>query len=134
MGTTEEYSEILTRLVTEVVCCVPPEWTHGTLTIESDGVRINYKLKAEDQPGPAVISEKLRDLIDELYVRMAHHGNVWVEATVSFTRTDGEITFNTSFKHDKPVPGPETAKRPWWKPGSGRFVRPGAENARHLPE
>lgn len=125
MSTIEDYSEILTRLVTEVVSCVPAEWSHGALTIESDGVRINYKLQAEDQPGQAVISEKLRDLIDELYVRMAQHGNAWVGANVSFTRTDGKITFNTSFEHNRPEPPPDTVKpdtvkTPWWKRGKGR--------------
>lgn len=120
MGSIDEYSEVITRLVTEVVNCVPAEWTHGTLTIESDGVQINYRLKAEDQPGAATISEKLRDLIDELYVRMARKGNVWVEATVSFTRQDGKVSFNTSFKHNKAPTSPAPAKRAWWKFGASR--------------
>jgi hypothetical protein len=120
MGSIEEYSDVITRLVTEVVYCVPSDWAHGTLTIESDGVQINYRLKAEDQPGTATISEKLRDLIDELYVRMARQGNIWVEATVSFTRQDGNVSFKTSFKHSNPPPSPTPAKRPWWKFGASR--------------
>jgi hypothetical protein len=119
MGTIEQYSEVLTRLVTEMVYCVPSEWQHGALTIESDGVRINYQLKAEDQPGKATISEKLRDLIDELYVRMAHNGSAWVEAIVSFTRTDGKVSFNTSFKYSKSTEPSAPAKKPWWKFGVG---------------
>ena len=119
MNTIDEYSEVITRLVTEVIQCVPDEWTHGTLTIESNGVSINYKLKAEDQPGKALISETLRDLIDELYVRMAQHGNAWVEATVSFTKVDGKVSFNTSFKHEKAKPPVVQAKKPWWKFGGG---------------
>jgi predicted Rdx family selenoprotein len=120
MGSIEEYSEVITRLVTEIVCCVPAEWTHGTLAIESDGVQIEYRLKAEDQPGAAMISEKLRDLIDELYVHMARQGNVWVEAIVSFTRQNGTVSFNTSFRHDEAPTSPAPAKRPWWRFGASR--------------
>ena len=55
----DEYTDALNRLVPETVACTPQEWTRGTLTIQSDGTRINYQLKNEAQPGTAVISEKL---------------------------------------------------------------------------
>ena len=43
----DKYSDILTRLVSEAVACTPPEWKKGTLTIECDGIRINYKLTCQ---------------------------------------------------------------------------------------
>jgi hypothetical protein len=120
MSTIEQYSEIITRLVTEVLQCVPREWQHGTLTMNSDGKRLTYNLRAEDQPGKAVLSEHLRDLIDELYVRMAQHGNAWEQCVVTFKRSNGKVTFDTSFRHGQPgAPAPEPApgakpKKSWW--------------------
>lgn len=110
------YSDVLRRLVAETVACSPKEWSRGTLTIESDGTRIDYKLKNEGQPGQAAISETLRDLIDELYVRCAHNGDTWTVATVSFHRENNDVNFKTNFKYSKPA-APEPTKRPWWKFG-----------------
>lgn len=97
----DQYTDVLNRLIPETVACAPKEWTKGALTIESDGTRINYKLKNTEQPGAAVISEKLRDLIDELYVRMAHQGDAWTEATILFFQEGENLKFNTDFKYAK---------------------------------
>ncbi|WP_203142919.1 hypothetical protein [Marinobacter mangrovi] len=115
----EQYSDVITRLVSEAVACTPQEWTRGTLTIECDGTRIDYKLKNEDQPGKALISEKLRDLIDELYVRMAHSGDAWTQAVVTFFQEGDDGKFNTSFQYAKTPPASSTSakKKPWWKFG-----------------
>jgi hypothetical protein len=114
----DEYSDILSRLVDETVACTPEEWDHGTLTIESDGVRINYKLKSPDQPGSARISENLRDLIDELYVRMDRHGEAWRQATIQFRLEGVELKFDTSFEYAANLPPVVLPpKQPWWKFG-----------------
>ena len=119
MGTLDMYSEIITRLVTEVLQCVPREWQHGTLTMNCDGERLTYSLLAGDQPGKAELSEKLRDLIDELYVRMAQNGSAWEQSVVKFERkASGEVSFETSFRHgDQPATDTPAAKpRKWWRP------------------
>ena len=102
-----------------MVACTPQEWTKGTLTIDCDGTRVDYKLKNQDQPGMAAISEKLRDLIDELYVRMSHQGDTWTQAIISFTQEGGNCKFNTSFQYaqSEQMPPSTLAKKPWWKFG-----------------
>ena len=117
----DEYSDVMTRLVSETIACAPQEWTHGTLTMQSDGLRLDYKLKNESQPGTAVISEKLRDLIDELYVRMSRHGDTWSEAAVRFQQGGDDCKFNTSFKYSQRTKSSEegSRKKPWWRFGSG---------------
>lgn len=112
----DQYTDVLNRLVAETVACTPQEWTKGVLSIESDGVRINYKLKNEEEQGTAVISEKLRDLIDEFYIRMADHGEAWIEAHLKFSLSDGKVAFETSFNYPpKSTVPPSQSSKPWWK-------------------
>lgn len=112
----DQYTDVLNRLVPEIVACTPQEWTKGNLSISSDGTRIDYTLKNEEQPETAAISEKLRDLIDELYVRMAHHGDTWTEATISFFQEGGDLKFNTAFKYVKGEhQDTSTKSKPRWK-------------------
>jgi len=113
----DEYNDILTRLIRETVACTPVEWTKGTLTIDCDGTRINYKLKNPDQLGAASISENLRDLIDEFYVRMAQHGERWTQAVVSFTQESGEVKFDTKFSYasQPQETRPAATSKPRWK-------------------
>jgi hypothetical protein len=49
----DQYGDVLLRLLREAIACTPQEWTKGTLTIDSDGVSINYTLKNGEQPGRA---------------------------------------------------------------------------------
>ena len=127
MSKLEEYNDVMTRLVSETVSCTPAEWDHGTLTIDCDGHRIDYKLKNEEQPGPAGISEALRTLIDELYVRMSRHGDTWTRATITFNLNGNDLKFSTEFVYvqappqtPSPVaisPSQAASKKPWWKLG-----------------
>ena len=111
-----QYTDIFGRLVPEMVACTPKEWTKGTLTIQCDGTRITYQLKNAEQPGAASISEKLRDLIDELYVRMSQHGDRWSDASLSFMQEGKELKYDTSFVYTEPrtKPAPVVPK-PRWK-------------------
>lgn len=112
----EQYADILDRLVAETVACTPQDWTKGTLTIESDGTYVNYKLKNPDEPGAADISEKLRDLIDELCVRMARRGDSWTEAKISFFHDGADLKFNAAFEYAGNAPQETRAEsRPWWR-------------------
>lgn len=108
----EEYNDVTTRIVSETVACAPEEWTHGTLTIDCDGTRIDYKLKNAEQPGMAVISDKLRSFCEELYVRMARHGDSWTQATIRFEVENGEAKFKNTFQYassEQAVPSPPQA-------------------------
>jgi hypothetical protein len=129
MNKLEEYDDVLTRLVTETVSCAPDEWDHGTLTIDCDGRRIDYKLKNAEQPGTAQISAELRTLCEELYVCMSRQGDAWAQAVVTFNREGEEVDFETSFQYanatsstPSSVPDPpaflaQPTKKPWWKFG-----------------
>ena len=115
----DQYSDVLLRLLREAIACTPQEWTKGTLTIDCDGVKINYKLVNGEQPGLASISESLRDLIDELYVRMANQGDKWAQATLSFFQESDEWKFDVNFDYVSDVVTSETsvatpkAQRTW---------------------
>lgn len=100
----DQYSDVLTRLVQETVACTPQEWTQGTLTITTDGVRINYSLKNPGQAGAATISDALKTLIDELYVRMRQGGDAWSQATVSFFFQGENLKFETNFQYPDQSP------------------------------
>jgi hypothetical protein len=116
-----EYSDVLTRLVSETAACTPPSWDKGSLTIESDGQRLDYRLKNAENPDKASINENLRSLIEELYVRMARQGDAWSQAIVDFWTEGDEINFKTAFAYVDTKP--ETAARartPWWKFGTRR--------------
>jgi hypothetical protein len=119
MDKLDVYTEILGRLVSETVRCSPQSWNVGALSIESDGVRLTYRLKNEESPDKAVISEQLRDLIDEFYVRMAQRGEVWSGAQIQFTRLNGEIKYEIAFQYPPKASQPKQQapepKRPWWK-------------------
>jgi len=116
----DQYTDVLTRLLQEAIACTPQEWIRGTLTIDCDGVKINYKLKNDGQPGVASISEGLRDLIDELYVRMADQGDAWVQATLSFFHENSSWKYNVDFEYVKAVAESEDGvappeEKPKWK-------------------
>jgi hypothetical protein len=116
----DRHTDVLTRLLKETIACTPHGWTRGTLTIDCDGVKINYKLKNDEQPGLASISERLRDLIDEFYVRMAHQDDKWVQATLSFFQENSFWKYNVNFKYVKGVAESENAvatpeAKPKWK-------------------
>lgn len=114
----DQYGDILLRLLREAIACTPQEWTKGTLTIDCDGMRINYRLKNDEQPGLASISESLRDLIDELYVGMEAQGDKWTQATLSFFQEIDDWKFNVNFEYVSGVAATESvappkAKRTW---------------------
>lgn len=108
MNKLDEYNDITQRLVSETVACCPESWEKGSLTIQSDGVKITYQLKNSDHPDKASISELLRDLIDELYVRMSRHGDVWTEADVTWFRENNNCKFKVNYVY------PKKQKSPFW--------------------
>ncbi len=108
----QQQADVLTRLISEMVLCIPKEWTKGSLTIDCvDGVHITYKLKSEGEPGTASISEKLRDLIDEMYVRDMESGNFWIKAKISFQINGDGLECQSSFEY----PPPKARTKPFWK-------------------
>ena len=104
--TSNQQSDVLSRLVTEAVACAPKEWDHGTLTVQCDGKWLDYQLKNAEQQGKAKISDKLRDLIEELYVLMAGRGDVWTAATITFRMDGEEARCDASFQYAKPLNPP----------------------------
>ena len=125
MNKLDQYSDVITRLLKESIACTPQEWTRGTLTIDCDGVRIDYKLKNDEQPGTASISDTLKSLIEELYVRMAQQGDLWTQARLSFSEGDDGWQYGLDFRYpDKaadtaaaapPQPAPVKSKWKFWQ-------------------
>ena len=117
----DAYTDVIARLAGEAVKCSPPSWARGTLSIQCDGVRLTYQLKNEDHVEKAVLSELLRDQIDELYVRMRGAGDVWTEARLNWWREENNLKFNVSFDYPSPKPldpaPPPKSSQPWWKFG-----------------
>jgi hypothetical protein len=119
------YNEVLNPLVEEAVSCSPESWSKGTLTIDCDGSYLNYKLKNDESPEKAQISDALRGLCEEFYVVMRQAGDVWVTAAIHFSRNEGTWSFKVGFKYPdlepvrpaKPDASPESAARnkPWWR-------------------
>ena len=113
------YTDVISRLAGETVRCSPASWHRAMLSIQCDGTRITYQLKSDDSSEKGVISEALRDQIDELYVRMRNAGDIWKEAYLHWWREDDDLKFKIDFSYDKPSPAeadtpePEEKKR-WW--------------------
>lgn len=112
------YSDVITRLASETVACSPGSWDRGLLSIQSDGFRLTYQLQNEGHADRASISETLRDLIDELYVRMDHAGEVWTGARLTWWREGEDTNFDIRFDYPEQNAATEPGtRRPWWKLG-----------------
>ncbi len=108
----QRQTEIMTRLFSEILYCIPEEWTKGQLIIDcTDGKFITYKLKNEAEPGTASISEDLRNLIDEMYLFDMSSGQRWAQAVMSFRKDQEGFSFNTSYSYPPVVP----RAKPFWK-------------------
>ena len=105
------YSDVLHRLAAEMERCSPERWERGELAIQSDGVRLTYRLHNEGHPDRANLSDKLRALIDELYVTMRREGDMWVAARIRWWIEGGAIRFDTHFDYA----GTSAPKKSWWK-------------------
>ncbi len=110
-----EFNKLLTEVVNESISCTPDTWRKGTLTIESDGMAIFYKLKNEGAEEKASISNSLRTLCEQLYLLMKEHGHTWKIAYVFFYQDlEGGWKFKTEFEYEdgsiKTI-----NKEPWWK-------------------
>lgn len=111
-----DYQAVLEELVSEAIACTPEHWVRGNLTIDCDGVKINYKLKNEEQDGMAAISEKLKALIEELYETMANHGDVWELSIINFEMNSEDYSFNVKFKYtEEAFKDVKVETKPWWK-------------------
>jgi predicted Rdx family selenoprotein len=117
----DTYTDVITRLAKETVKCSPGAWEKGALSIQCDGVRLTYQLKNGDHPDKALLSETLRDQIDELYIRMRDAGDVWTSANLHWWREESDLKYNVDFGYPQlKQADPATAskpKGPWWKLG-----------------
>lgn len=119
----DDYTEVMNALVAEAVACSPETWNNGRLTIECDGSYMNYRLKNDEAPEKARISDELRGLCEEVYVVMRDAGDVWLEAVVHFFRKGDGWSFKVEFKYMEPagVAAPEalpktiSKSKPKWK-------------------
>ena len=110
----QQYSEALTELIKEAIHCSPESWQRGVLTIDCDGVRINYKLKNASSQDTASISADLARLCDQYWGVFQDHGEGWNESIIEFYQADGEWKFNASYKRP-PTPEVKTETKPFWK-------------------
>jgi len=110
-GKLDAYSDILQRLVAEIVACSPENWERGELSIQAEGSRLSYTLRNEGHPDRATLSEELRKLIDALFVKMRRDGDAWKAARIRWWIEGGAIRFDPGFDYtENPAP-----KRSWWR-------------------
>ncbi len=113
------YNEINNALIAESIRCSPEAWKAGTLTIDCDGTRIDYKLKNPGEDEKAQISDELRQLCEQLYVTMRENGDVWIRATFSFSQKDDDWSFEGNFEYEKDQVNEsaiaQDSQKPWWK-------------------
>lgn len=112
----DEHAEIFTKLFRETVACTPPDWDHGTLTIESVGQRLNCRLENADRSSTAVISGSLHGLIGQLHTRR-DRGDTWTRIVISFRREGDCVRFDTRFVYAAAERSPA---KPWWKFGASQ--------------
>jgi hypothetical protein len=86
----QPYAGLIADLVSACVACSPSDWDEGTLTINSDGLHILYKLKNPASSNRAEISAGLRSACEELYFAMRTKGDLWTEFVLHCSRKDGQ--------------------------------------------
>ncbi len=92
------YLDVLAPLQAEAVQCSPADWTHGTLTVGCRSLYVTYKIRNEEQPGTAQVSPALRQLCEELFVRMAKGGDAWRHVVVTWRRQGDALAFETAVR------------------------------------
>ena len=110
-GNLDTYTDVLQRLVYEMEACSPPLWERGELSIQSNGSQLSYGLRNEGHPDRATLTDDLRKLIEELYVRMRQHGDAWTAARIRWWIEGGAIRFDTGFDYAENA----APKKSWWK-------------------
>ena len=96
-GQLAPYSDVLARLVSEMIACSPERWERGELAIGSEGRRLTYQLRNEGHPDRANLSDDLRTLIDELYGAMRREGEAWTGARIRWWIEGGGYRCDTHF-------------------------------------
>jgi len=99
----KEQEEILDALHEDVMAGIPDTWTSATLTIETDGNWIDYKLKnLVGEPGKATISNLLAQLSEDLYVNASSHGAAWTKVVLTYTKKpDDSWSFHADYTYPK---------------------------------
>lgn len=110
-GNIQVYGDVLQRLVYEMEACSPPNWERGELSIQSDGAQLSYGLRNEGHPDRATLTDDLRKLIEELYIRMRREGDTWTAARIRWWVEGGAIRFDTGFDYAENA----APKRRWWR-------------------
>ena len=110
----QKYSEALTALLKEAIHCSPESWRQGVLTIDCDGVRMNYSLKNTSSEEKATISTELARLCEQYWGIFQDNGEGWEASTIEFHQVDGEWKFNASYKRP-PKPQVTPQAKPFWK-------------------
>lgn len=97
----QQQSNILDGIAQEVLKGIPQNWTTATLTIESDGRRIDYSLKNKmSLDGRAIISADLARLCEALYLNSAKNSTAWKKAVLSYDKTgDGGWKFSSQMTY-----------------------------------
>jgi len=99
----QRQSSILDSIGREVVSGIPANWSTATLTIQSDGRRIDYSLKNRaGEEGKANISARLAKLCEDLYVNYAQNSDAWSQAVLNYDKTpEGRWKFKADVTYPK---------------------------------
>ena len=105
-----QYTDLINNLVSECVKCSPASWSEGLLSIDSNGLYINYKLKNKKSKDTALISDPLRFLCEEIYVVMRKNDDIWIDASLHYFKQDGSWNYKLNFNYSN-----KKIEKPWWK-------------------
>jgi len=106
----DQYAAMINALLAECIQCSPATWNEGLLSIDSDGLYINYKLKNTHSKDTASISGPLREYCEELYFLMRQNGDIWTDASLHYVRQGADWDYDIKFNYSN-----KKIKRPWWK-------------------
>ena len=96
----KEQAAVFDQLGPEGIACIPADWTNAVLEIKCDGKRIEYSLKnRRSQSGKAVLSQRLAQLCEQLYLLMASQGHRWTAAELRYDLADEGWRFSADFKY-----------------------------------
>ncbi len=109
------YASAVDPLVKECIACFPTSWQQGRLTIDCDGIGMNYRLKNATSPDKAQISAALRQLCEDLFFAMRKEPESWIEATLNVTLASDSPSYTIDFLYPNKQPRYTGEIRPWWK-------------------
>ena len=109
------FASVIEPLIKDCVACFPSSWKQGRLTIDCDGIGMNYRLKNATSPDKASISADLRQRCEDLFYAMRKEPDAWIEATINIALATDAPSYTIDFLYPNKQPRFTGEIAPWWK-------------------